>query len=304
MTPLPPLRFRPILKERVWGGRGLAGWGKPLAPSGAIGESWEISDRPGDQSVVAEGPLAGATLGDLVRTRGAELVGRPGSDAFPLLVKLLDAKDWLSIQVHPLPETARPGEASKTEAWVVLEAAPNAAILLGLAPGRDLAALAGPDPASALARYPVKAGDVVVVPAGTVHAIGPGILLAEIQQNADTTYRLHDWGRGSRALQAEAAMSTLRRAEVRPSPPRALPEGASVRCGPFALSLHRLASPQGDRRFTGGESWRVAGVLAGDLTVRWPGGASVAPRGTWWIIPAALSDCTFHGHGLLLEATP
>jgi mannose-6-phosphate isomerase len=200
-----PVRFEPIFKERLWGGRRIETvLGKPLPQGSLIGESWEIADHGNDVSRVTNGPLAGTTLRDLVRTGSAELFGPSGTaagDGFPLLVKWIDAREKLSVQVHP-PDghpLLAPGERGKTECWFVVEAEPDATIYLGLRRGVDRAALQRElvrgTAEACLNVHPARAGDFFFVPAGVVHAIGGGVLLAEVQQSSDTTFRLYDWNR-------------------------------------------------------------------------------------------------------------
>jgi mannose-6-phosphate isomerase len=197
-----PLTFKPIFKERVWGGRNLETlFRKPLPPERPIGESWEISDRPGDVSVIANGPLAGRDLRWLVEQHGPELFG-PGLSAarFPLLIKILDARQTLSLQVHPpAAVAARLGGEPKTELWHIVHAEPNAALYVGLKRGvsRELfeQKLRDGSVAECLHRVPVRAGEAMFLPSGRVHAIGAGLVLFEIQQNSDTTYRVFDWNR-------------------------------------------------------------------------------------------------------------
>ncbi|MCA9060729.1 MAG: class I mannose-6-phosphate isomerase [Planctomycetaceae bacterium] len=199
-----PLVFTPILKRIRWGGRRLGTLlGKPLGPEADFAESWEIADHADGTSVVSEGPFQGRSLADLLRTHNEELLGKQaGATQFPLLIKFLDANDWLSLQVHPddrQAPTYAAGENGKTEAWIILEAAPDSRICCGLrdgvTPEQLQAALAAGDPQPLLHIYPVKAGDCVYVPAGTVHALGPGIVLAEVQEQSNLTFRLFDWGR-------------------------------------------------------------------------------------------------------------
>jgi mannose-6-phosphate isomerase len=199
-----PLKFNPILVERVWGGETLARFGKALPPGKRIGESWEISDRDEAQSVVANGPEKGKTLRQLTEANGAALLGTNCRDAkrFPLLVKLLDARERLSLQVHPPAAVAAKlkGEP-KTEMWHILDADTDAHLIAGLRRG-----VAAADFIRALEESPEKleryvhrfrvgAGDCFYVPSGRMHAIDAGIALVEIQQNSDTTYRVYDWGR-------------------------------------------------------------------------------------------------------------
>ena len=206
--PRAPLELTPILKRIRWGGRRLGSrLGKDLGPGEDWAESWEVADHGGDQSVVAAGPFAGWTLDRLVKERTAEMFGRhahAGTEPrtqFPLLVKFLDAADTLSVQVHPDDRRAKtydPTENGKTEAWAIVEAEPGACLYAGLkggvGPNELRAASEDGSVADLLHRFEVSAGDCVFIPAGTVHAIGAGVLLAEIQQSSDLTFRLYDWG--------------------------------------------------------------------------------------------------------------
>jgi mannose-6-phosphate isomerase len=199
-----PLTFRPVFKERVWGGRGLERlYAKPLPPGKPIGESWEISDRPGDASVIANGPLAGKTLRWLMENHAAEILGeaKPAAEGrFPLLCKILDAREKLSLQVHPPASMAAQlkGEP-KTEMWFIADAAPDASLYVGLKRGVTRAEferkIADGSVAECFHRIPVRAGDAMFLPSGRVHAIGAGLVIFEIQQNSDTTYRVFDWNR-------------------------------------------------------------------------------------------------------------
>ncbi len=199
-----PLTFQPIFKERVWGGRNLERlYGKSLPVGKVIGESWEITDRPGDTSGIANGPLAGRTLRWLMENHAKELLGpaRAASEGqFPLLIKLLDAQDKLSLQVHPpASKAAAMGGEPKTELWYIAAAAPGAELYVGLKRG-----ITRPEferriqdgtVAECFHRVPVRAGDAMFLPSGRVHAIGAGLVIFEIQQNSDTTYRVFDWNR-------------------------------------------------------------------------------------------------------------
>jgi mannose-6-phosphate isomerase len=197
------LQFDAIYQERVWGGRALAeSFRRALPPGRVIGESWEIVDRPEAQSKVREGPLAGESLRSLIETHGPEIMGPgwPPDRAFPVLVKWLDCRERLSLQVHPPAECAPAlGGEPKTENWFIARAAPGAALIVGLQPGVDRAQFERALDAGALEtcvnRFTVAAGDSVLVKSGAVHAIDAGSLILEIQQNSDTTYRVYDWGR-------------------------------------------------------------------------------------------------------------
>lgn len=197
-----PLTFRPIFKERVWGGRKLEQlYHKPLPPGVPIGESWELSDRPEGVSVVANGPLAGRDLHWLMEHEREALMGKAAfSGRFPLLVKLLDAQEKLSLQVHPPAEIAAGlGGEPKTEMWYIAEAQPGAELFVGLRRGSTRAEfeerLKSGTVAECFHRIPVRAGDAMFLPSGRVHAIGAGLVIFEIQQNSDTTYRVFDWNR-------------------------------------------------------------------------------------------------------------
>ena len=215
MTAPYPLVFEPILKEKVWGGRRLERFGKTLPTSANIGESWELADLPstdpsgggGDpaRSRITNGPLAGHTLHDALERWAADLLGRraptPTGD-FPLLVKYLDAREHLSVQVHPSPKysAAHPGANLKTECWFVLEADPGSKIFKGVKPGvtrsdfeRALRDGDGQGCVELLESVDAVPGQLHNLPSGTVHALGEGVLVAEVQTPSDTTYRVYDW---------------------------------------------------------------------------------------------------------------
>jgi mannose-6-phosphate isomerase len=199
-----PLTFLPIFKERIWGGRELERlYGKKLAPGAVIGESWEISDRPGDASVIANGLLAGKNLRWLMQNHAAEILGdaKPAAEGrFPLLCKILDAREKLSLQVHPPASKAAElkGEP-KTEMWFIADATTDASLYVGLKRGVTRVEfekkISDGSVADCFHRIPVKAGDAMFLPSGRVHAIGDGLVIFEIQQNSDTTYRVFDWNR-------------------------------------------------------------------------------------------------------------
>src|SRR5665213_1290891 len=203
MAMLYPFTFRPIFKERVWGGRALERlYGKNLPAGIPIGESWEISDRPGDASVISNGPLAGKDLRWLMENHERELLGeaKSANGRFPLLIKILDAQDKLSLQVHPpAGKAAALNGEPKTEAWYIADAAPGAELYVGSKRGVTRAEfeqkIKTGEVAECFHRVPVKAGDTMFLPSGRVHAIGAGLVIFEIQQNSDTTYRVFDWNR-------------------------------------------------------------------------------------------------------------
>lgn len=235
-----PLKFSPIFKERIWGSRRLMDLYDKALPVGVpIGESWELADLPADCTAVAEGPLAGTPLRNLLSEKCTEL-GFSRDQAQPpfgLLIKFLSAEDSLSVQVHPDAAACRelPGAQLKTECWYVLHADPGSVIYRGLKPGVDRAALVSAlntgTVAELLQQYPAEADQFHLIPAGTVHALGAGIVVAEIQTPSDTTYRLYDWDRTdaqghSRELHIDQALHTVRFPQG--SPPTAEPSATTA----------------------------------------------------------------------------
>lgn len=243
---LRPFKLTPKLVPKIWGGHNLVDiWGKreALTPRERLGESWEVADLPEGQSVLASGPLQGKTLQEVVQAHATDLLGKTSEhDHFPLLVKLLDADDDLSVQVHPGKEheSLLPGARSKDEAWVILHTRPGGAILHGLESGvtrqqfADCIA-AGDDPTALMRRHEVTPGEVVHVPPGTMHAICGGVSLLEIQQPSDTTYRVWDYNRPGldgkpRDLHIEQALMVTNFGEQPPiiQPPRWLNASQAV----------------------------------------------------------------------------
>ncbi len=231
MTPY-PLLFHPILKERVWGGRSLATLGKPLPPGTPIGESWELADLPETieqgRSTIANGPLAGRTLRQAIAEHREAILGAAKltpEGGFPLLIKYLDARENLSVQVHPDEAyVARHPEAHlKSEAWVIMSAEPGAVIYKGVNPdvtreqfAQDLQSDRVIDD---LVAVPVAPGDCHYLPSGTCHALGGGIVAAEIQTPSDTTFRVYDWSRQGRELHVEQALECIRFGPSSAEPP-------------------------------------------------------------------------------------
>jgi mannose-6-phosphate isomerase len=316
--PLYPLHFEPILKEYLWGGRRLATvLGKPLGSGAHYAECWEIADHRNDVSRVAEGRLQGTTIRDLVQSRGAELLG-PGvmrRDQFPLLVKFLDAHKVLSVQVHPDDDRGRrlADDNGKTEAWVILHAAPGSLIYAGLERGvtrRDLAqAMRTGAVEPLLHRFEPKPGDCILIPAGTVHAIGAGVVLTEIQQMSDATFRIHDWGRAGadgkpRPLHpAEALESTdFSTGPVGPVPTCPEPVAGGTRerlvhCPHFTLERLRLdgstsAGAGVSMRLGSAERFTIVIGVEGAADVRHPGGVRPLGLGQTLLLPAELGTCS------------
>jgi mannose-6-phosphate isomerase len=315
MVPLYPLRFRPILRQLIWGGRRLGTvLCKPIGDASDYAESWELSDYHDVVSVLEEGPLAGITLRELVKSGGLELLGEAIAprEQFPLLVKFIDANEVLSVQVHPDQETGRrlAGDNGKTETWVILAAEPGSLIYSGLKSG------VGPDEfARAVATGAVerllhsfepRPGDSILIEAGTVHAIGAGVLLAEIQQMSDATFRVFDWGRVQpdgtpRALHISQAMQSIRfdRGPVNPIKPDVIP----IKCGSrerlaasayFALERLSITGPVHvghSDRFT------ILVGLGGRADIVHDGKPVALDFGQTLLLPAAIGECEIDPHG-------
>lgn len=224
-----PLTFIPRFKERVWGGVRLAElFNKPLPPGMPVGESWEICDRPGDVSVIRNGPLGGRDLRWLMEARGAELLGRPvaAGERFPWLIKLLDAREDLSLQVHPPAHCAEALQGQpKTELWYFAEVAAGARIFAGLKPGVRREALEARildgGVADCLHTISPQRGEAMFMPSGRLHALGAGLVVFEFQENSDTTYRVFDWNRTGldgrpRELHVNASLRSIAYDDVTP----------------------------------------------------------------------------------------
>lgn len=306
MTQLPPLRFRPVIRHYMWGGKRLgAELGKPIGDSETAAECWEIVDHGADQSVVAEGPLAGKTLHDIVTQHSADLFGRHHPRRqFPLLLKLLDCQKTLSVQVHPNDAQGAkltPPDLGKTEAWFVLAADPGCKIYAGLKPGVDRHALESAVAAGTceecLHEFEARACDCLLIEAGTVHALGAGLLIAEIQQASDTTYRLFDWNRVDRdgkprELHIRQALDVIdfSRGPVEPVSSEAMPLGGVAclaKCDKFVLDRRDITKPQPLPR---DERFHILAVVDGVLELRSKESSSVLQRGETILVPATTRD--------------
>ncbi len=307
-----PLLLESTLHVKVWGGRKLAEiMGKPLPTEEPYGESWEVHDT----STVVNGPHAGHTVGDLLATYGDALVG-PGNDAgdgMPLLVKLIDASQWLSVQDHPNDLQAAKLEGQprgKTEAWVILAADAGAKLVIGVNPGTDRAAMAQAIRENRLEDLlvyaKISAGDVLYIPAGTVHAIGPGTLLYEIQQSSDTTYRLYDWGRMGldgkpRELHIEKGVQV---ANVGSLPQVTHPDGEIVVQGDFFTTFRHTLTPNApvaldtDRRY-----FHMLTCVDGEVQIRTNGETVNMFKGQSGLVPAAQGAYRLTGTGTVLRSS-
>ena len=301
-----PLTFQPIFKERVWGGRNLERlYQKPLPPGAPIGESWEITDRPEGVSVIANGPLAGKDLRWLMENHAAELLGNvhaPGG-RFPLLIKILDAQDKLSLQVHP-PASVAPGLGGepKTEMWYIADAAPGAELYVGLKGGVTRAEfeqkIRDGTVADCFHRVPVQAGDTMFLPSGRVHAIGAGLVIFEVQQNSDTTYRVFDWNRVGldgqpRPLHVEQSLASIDFNDFEPSLVKGLYSQNPTLSVRFLVddALFRVNGckvKRGQRFYLSSPAVQLIGLLRGRLKISGGGQEVELQPGGFALLPASL----------------
>ncbi len=324
MTPLYPFIFKPIFKERVWGGRAIEQlYGKKLPDGVPIGESWEISDRPGDASVIANGPLAGKDLRWLMEHHERELLGnaKSANGRFPLLIKILDAQDKLSLQVHPPAHKAAElkGEP-KTEAWYIADAAPGAELYVGLKRGVTRAEFETKIKTGAVAecfhRVPVKAGDTMFLPSGRVHAIGSGLVIFEIQQNSDTTYRVFDWNRVGldgkpRDLHVAESLASIDFADFEPALAGGVfadgKKGKHRRLVEHALfSIDEFRAEASADFAVGSGKLHVVALVKGKLTMSGNSIEVALSPGEFGLIPASVSDASLRvdAGSVFLMSTP
>ena len=306
---IPPLSFRPLPVAKPWGGVRLSAFGRDLPPGERIGESWEISDYEGRRTEVASGPLAGRTLRRLCADFGDALLGRTRLDRmgrYPLLLKLIDAEGRLSVQLHPSDEAAASlgdPDGGKEEAWYVLESEPPGRLALGLAPGVEPEALwraRSPREVESLLRWvPVKTGDFGMIPPGTVHAVDAGVVLMEIQQTSDATYRIHDWERtGTRELHLERAAAAVD-PESRPEPRRVVfSEEETTLAEGRRLSVSALRV-DGRLELDGAETILLF-CAGGNLLVRNEAGKLPLPQYGSAFLPAAPEGTLLEGEGTIL----
>ncbi len=311
-SPLYPLLFEPVYQPYVWGGDRIIRQFQRNEPPGIYAESWEVSDRPEGMSVVANGSWKGKKLSELIQSHGASLLGKAvDGDKFPLLIKLIDARETLSVQVHPDDGSAdRVGGEAKTEMWYVLDAAPDACVYAGWRNAiseSDLRQAIKENTVEQLLNVvQVKAGDAIYMPGGQVHAIGAGCLLLEVQQNSNTTYRIYDWGRTGtdgkpRPLHIEEATQVLclDRAgdDLRPAPRQLDCLGENERWEVLRARyflLERLQLKNAWQEKLDGDSFHV--LFSPDADVELYYGVDddrmIVPRGTSCLIPASLDGYT------------
>lgn len=314
-----PLQFKPEMKERVWGGRALSQFGFTL-PEGSIGEAWTIADHPNGISTIMNGDLAGRGLDEIRQEYGSEWFGSKfiahKSGRFPLLIKLLDCNDDLSVQVHPKDDYSRlpEGELGKTEMWYVLDAKPGAKIIYGLKSDwtREslTAAVIENRIMDSMQEVTVEAGDCFYIPAGTVHALCAGVLVAEIQQNSDTTYRLYDYNRPGldgkqRELHIEdslnvinynnAGASRMTTAVSAPNSWLTLVESAYF--------VTEKAVVEGEwSQSTWSESFTILIVANGSGSLHWGDKVITLKSGDCFLLPATLGDYKLEGELTVLRS--
>ena len=307
---LTPLKFRPQYFEKIWGGQKLHTiLGKDFGSLANCGESWELSGIAGKESEVAAGvPLEGNTLSELVEVYMGDLVGEKVYDTFgndfPLLVKFIDAQDVLSVQVHPDDALAqrRYGTNGKTEMWYVLQADAGGGLYVGFKKGvtkEDYErALAAGGVEQLLEFYPVSAGDVFFIPAGTVHAIGKGVLLAEVQQSSDCTYRVFDWNRVDaagkpRELHLADALEALHFGDDTEYHIRYIPtlnhSVPVIRCNQFNINLLHFTQPL-EKVYAGIDSFIIYICTEGRVVLIDEGKEYLLNKGEVMLVPAITTE--------------
>lgn len=314
---IPPIEFVPYLKSVIWGGDKICKYKDIPQPEPKIGESWEISEVPGNESIVAGGPYNGLSLTELITRFGADLLGdkvmAKYGGKFPLLIKFIDAADNLSVQVHPDDALAgkRHNSLGKTEMWYIVEADKGAKIYAGLnvamTPEDYVNRVADGTFAETLAVHDSHAGDVFYLPAGRVHAIGAGNLLAEIQESSDITYRIYDYDRRGadgkpRELHTEQAKDAIDYT-VYENYKSAAPDDEEtvselVACDHFNTSRVLL---DGEMKFEfDRSSFTIIMCIEGDTTLSYPGGETKITRGRTLLLPASLTEFSLKGKATLL----
>lgn len=314
-----PFKFEPVYKDYPWGGMRIPQQFNRKVPEGIYAESWEISDHPDGMSIVANGPLRGKTLRELLEKHAPEILGPyVEGNTFPLLIKLIDARSILSVQVHPNDETAaKHGGEAKTEAWYLLGDNPSQ-VFCGFKPGITkeafLQAVADKRSSELLNAIPVQKDNTIFVQGGRVHAIDSGCLMLEVQQNSNTTYRIYDWDRtdaqgNSRPLHLEEAIKVIDWDDIENPliPPKVIEETEGIKiteavsCDYFRIEKIELTAPLETRMDS--ESFHALFIAEGNLTLAWKSGSEAAPAGTSWLIPASLTGYTLSGIGSVLQIT-
>ena len=305
-----PLMFNHLYFEKIWGGRDLASFRDDL-PAGSIGESWDVASHQNGTSIVVDGPFAGVSLSQLYSEKRTDLFGTSMSfDRFPLLLKLINTTQALSVQVHPGDDyaLAHENDLGKTEAWYVMKAKPEAYLIIGTGEiDREgfRSALAENRAEEILNKVPVKEGDVFYIQAGLLHAIGPGLIIYEIQQNSDTTYRLYDYGR-SRELHVEKAMHVID-FQLKSGRVEGITRNVSggfkthlIRCPHFSLEKYQVETRVKEK--SDPARFFLFTVVAGSGALCWENGRKTLLKGDSLLIPATLGGYSLEGRFQLLKS--
>jgi len=315
-----PLKFKPLYKDYVWGGRNLALLGKKLPETGIVAESWEVSCHKNGSSIIANGEFEGVSLPELVQKLGRKLVGnslpQKDVDKFPLLIKFIDADNNLSVQVHPDDAYAfenENGEYGKNEMWYIISAKPGAKLVYDVIPGttreKFARAISENRVEECLKTIEVYAGDVINIPAGLVHAIGKGIVLAEVQQNSDTTYRVYDYGRKGRPLHIDKALDVIDfNSAGRKEKYYGLEIKINSSCSKriviankyFCTEIYNIDGQISEN--ADGSKFVIYTFTAGNGNVSWRGGSLTIQAGESILIPASMGPYSIEGKLTALKA--
>ena len=319
-----PLLFEPIYKSRIWGGERIGQIFDRQLPSNDIGESWDVACHKNGTSLIANGPHKGRALDELIEEYGRRLMGtaldEKDIEKFPLLIKILDASQLLSVQVHPGDEYAalhENGELGKTEMWYIIDAEPDAYLYYGVKPGVDAdafrAAIERGDVEPYLCALKVEEGDVLYIPSGMVHAIGSGIVICEIQQNSDTTYRVFDWNRtddegNPRELHTDKALDVI---DFEGRYPSEKVKGIRVDvdggfktyfvAGPY-FAMEKLEIERGMDETAEGDKFYILTIVSGQGSIDYDGGSQPFKAGDSIMIPAGLGEYTIRGGATVLKS--
>jgi mannose-6-phosphate isomerase len=302
-----PLKFIPIYQDRIWGGKNLEKVFGRTIHGDHVGESWDLSSHPNGTSIVENGVLAGKSLNEIILEYKEKLMGKKFAHekSFPLLIKILDANDNLSIQVHPDDEYAQKvaGEEGKTEAWYVVHAKEEAQIIYGLknhiTKEGFIRAVENNQIMDAVKKVPVKSGDMIFVPAGTIHALLDGVMVYEVQQNSDTTYRIYDYDRVGddgkrRELHIEKAMEVINFAEQ----PSTIFKNTSVHCQHFSMEKLSIAGEIAEKTK---DQFLIYCVIEGSGEIRYKDVVESLRAGETVLIPACLGNFMIKGNLILLK---
>ncbi len=319
-----PIRFKPILKPRIWGGDRFAPKGRRAGSTNSmqkenIGEKWAISGITGDVSVVSNGFLKSNDLEEITEVYMGDLVGDKVYDTygteFPVLVKFIDTRDALSIQVHPDDDlaAARHGSRGKTEMWYIMDCEPGAYVYVGfnrpVTQQEYLAALTGGRLTDILHRYEVRKGDIYYIPSGTIHAIGPGVMLAEIHETSDITYRIYDWGRvdtngnprqlhtaeATDAIDFEYGKNYLLKVSATPN------TANEIISTPFFTACEMIIDGEMRRDYYALDSFVACVCTEGELRVATQGGEELLKAQDTVLLPAETEEAVITGRGTMLE---